>query len=129
MAVTYDNVRDTELRNNPNQAQSVWRNFDSFTEHCEAIAKALDQHDPSYKSSAEIGGGGSVYVNADLDANHWMYWGTVNKNWGCDVLEMESGEPLNLYIETEVSTEEVDPQKIANAIHASIVEFKQRQRY
>jgi hypothetical protein len=109
------------------EAQSVWRTFDSFREHCEAIAKALNQHDTSYKSSAEIGGGGSVYVNAELDANHWMYWGTVNENWGCDVLEIESGEPLALYIETDVSTQEADAQKVADAIHAAIVEFKRRQ--
>ena len=109
------------------EAQSVWRTFDSSWAHCEAIAKALNQHEPSYKASAEIGGGGSVYVNADLDANRWMYWGTVNENWGCDVLEIESGEPLNLYIEAEVSTEEADAQKVADAIHAAIIEFKQRQ--
>lgn len=111
---------------NLNDPQSVWRTFDSSREHCEAIAVALNQHDPSYKASAEIGGGGSVYVNADLDADRWMYWGTVNENWGCDVLEIESGEPLNMYIGTEVSTAEEDAQKVADAIHAAIVEFKQR---
>ena len=56
-----------------------------------------------------------------------MYWGTVNEYWGCDVLDFNSGEPLNLYIETEVSTEEADAQKVAEAVHAAIIEFKQRQ--
>ena len=108
------------------EAEYVWRTFDSSWAHCEAIAKALNQHNPSYNASAEIGGGGSVYVNADLDAGRWMYWGTVNENWGCDVLDTESGEPLNLYIETEVNTVEVDGVKVADAIHAAIIEFRQR---
>jgi hypothetical protein len=52
-----------------------------------------------------------------------MYWGTVNPNWGCDVLETELGEPSNLYIETGVGTDEADPQKVADAIHSAIVEY------
>lgn len=109
------------------QDEGVWRTFDSSWAHCTAISTTLNQLEPSYKASAEIGGGGSVYVNADLDAGRWMYWGTVNENWGCDVLEIESGEPLNLYVETEVSTEEADARKVADAIHAAIIEFRQRQ--
>jgi hypothetical protein len=104
---------ETSLETDRHQAQSVWRTLDSSWAHCAAIATTLNQLDHSYKASAQIGGGGSVYVNADLDAGRWMWWGTVNENWGCDVLEVNSGEPLNLYIETGVSTEEADAQKVA----------------
>ncbi len=108
-------------------AQGIWGTFDSSWAHCAEIANALNQLEPSYKASAEIGGGGSVYVHATLDADRWMWWGTVNENWGCDVLDTESGEPLNVYIEAEVSTEEADAQKVADAIHMEIIEFRRRQ--